>query len=46
MKNTNYESPEMKVMLFKGEEIITASAVVNTTKDPDAPIELPFIPAE
>lgn len=46
MRKTDYVSPEIKLVVFKSEEIITASAVQNTTRDPDEPIELPFVPAE
>lgn len=45
MTKTNYVSPKMKIVFFKSEEVVTASAVV-TTKDPNKPVELPFIPAE
>ena len=45
MKKSVYESPEMKIMLFKTEEVISASIVETTTRDPKEPIELPYIPA-
>ncbi len=45
MRKTDYVSPEMKFVLFKSEEIITASVVESITRDPDKPIELPFVPA-
>lgn len=39
-----YVTPELYVKRFSDDEIITAST--NTpTRDPDKPIELPFVPA-
>lgn len=38
----NYESPELKVTLFKGEEVLTASSgEATTTKGPGGGVVLP-----
>lgn len=40
-----YKAPEIEVKHFTDDGVITASAP-ETTKDPNKPIELPFVPAE
>lgn len=40
-----YISPEISVKIFSDTEIITASTPNVPERDPDAPIELPFVPA-
>lgn len=45
MDRQNYQVPYIEIKRFSSDEIITASAPV-TTRDPDKPIELPFVPAE
>ena len=39
MDKLNYEVPEMEVILFESEDIITSSGIQNEWYDPD---ELPF----
>lgn len=39
-----FESAEMMITRFSSDEVICASVPV-ITRDPDAPIELPFVPA-
>lgn len=43
MDTKQYTSPEMEIRMFSEESVITASVV---TRDPDKPIELPFVPAQ
>ena len=40
-----YITPEISVRFFTDTEVITASAPEVPERDPDAPIELPFVPA-
>lgn len=41
-----YISPEISFRLFSKDEVITASVVETPEKDPNAPVELPFVPAQ
>lgn len=43
MKKQNYTSPEFEIVVFGGEDVITASTP-NYLPDRDEPIELPFVP--
>ncbi len=45
MRIKDYVSPEVIIKVFADEDVITASLVAET-RDPDAPIELPFVPAQ
>ena len=40
-----YVAPEFEVKMFSDDGIITASTNTST-RDPDKPIELPFVPAD
>ncbi|MBQ2944036.1 MAG: hypothetical protein IJD93_05045 [Ruminococcus sp.] len=44
MKKLNYTAPELSIRFFADDEVITASTS-KPTRDEDAPIELPFVPA-
>ncbi len=41
-----YISPKISVIVFDDTEVITASTPDVTERDPNAPIELPFVPAQ
>ena len=45
MNRQLYQTPYMEIKRFSPEDIITASEST-TTRDPNKPIELPFVPAE
>ncbi len=45
MNRKDYTAPEMMIKMFAEDEIITAS-MLTATRDPDAPIELPMVPAQ
>ncbi len=45
MSKEIYISPEITIKQFCGNDIITASEST-TTREPNKPIELPFVPAE
>lgn len=44
MNEKVYVTPEVEVIEFSADEVISASSF-NTTRDPNNPIELPFVPA-
>ncbi|MBQ4568773.1 MAG: hypothetical protein IJA62_01740 [Ruminococcus sp.] len=45
MNKLIYDSPAMNIVIFHGDDVISAS-YADVTRDPDKPIELPFVPFE
>lgn len=43
MGNLLYSSPELNVVVFSDDSVITASTAF-TTEDHDEPVQLPFVP--
>ncbi len=45
MNKLIYDSPVINIVCFSGDDVISAS-YTDVTRDPDKPIELPFVPFE
>ncbi len=46
MRKSEYTGVKLTISRFEPEEVFTASSAEIPTRDPDKPVELPFVPVE